>query len=1205
MPQTYTPQNISTVAGILASKGWTDNQIAGVIGNMKVESSFDPNAYNNIGGPSGPLGGSHYGIIQWDASRQANLVDFANANGLDPRAVETQALFIHAEATNPAYGEVGNYNKFFAGSNDPANAANGFNAYVERSGEVRANPDGTFSVVKDPQFAQARADNAKAYAADPNNPKFNQAGVFNAVPPQLQKDGWTFGGTDEGGPFYKKEETYTKPDGTEGKREVSLQYEDGKWWKYDTESGNPIDSKGNVIDPATEPDKYKALMEEGSYTAPDGTKTEQATANDYGAPPPANGAGAASGLGGAAASAAGGMNIGGAGCLGAGATPAALTAAGGLMGQLGGIAQNALMSGALAALSGGGLQGVLGGMLGSAAGALGNSLGSALGGAAGAFAGQALGSALGGIVAGQNPLQALSSGAFGALSSMGGSILPALSGVMPDFIAQGAIQGLSGALGALASGKSPSAALHMALSGGLAGTIGGYVNNMTGNYALGATLGTVAAGAINGTLSGFGKNAQASGQINLMQFARNISTVAATASGNRLMVGAITEAMAIGFGNSTTGGVGAKTRNMQDAMTFSISTLGQNISAVATDFQAMGTWDASNLMRFMQPGHVATQIMSRGLGGYTGLQDALSNVGVPIAGLDNPIFDRLTQTVLNTITDTEVINTIKTAFSMTVDITNLGQLTNIQSMMPGSYKTMPVHNFRELGIQLSVIGIRGEGITCKKIGDSIAKIETPTDLSHIQQLNQPLPPEVGHQLLNVYGYGGGSLGEQTMADFMGTVAGYVHNDTIPVITSNSDFIFNHPDAATYKELIHKLKDAIEGKYTHLGTAGDTTADPPIPEDPGYIEVPNVGKFNTLDEVIFAFIPLIEAQQVALLHTTDPVLKKRIQQLTIAWNASCAQLVKESNNLKIHNIDLFNTVKPTPADAMMFVDSLENWGLQTGYGQPGHFIERVASTDFFGDCVKYCMRQSRNANALEGLGIDIEQYKLPQSQYLRDPEGFYTQLYTGNMPAQPANRKAAVYPKLASDVYMFSREQKLAELGYADVDLQNNQKDELYYDAHWMDVDDATLEDIGRRSVQTMLDRNVLISGNDMFIVGLDGSTSKFAEIKNNGLLLYNTEDTINTMMQIVNRLLYGDLITTKYENPFNTDQMIFGIIEMLAQVTNQNVEALLQTVTGGLIANGLLKQLLSKFSETRSLYDTKMDRNDPGPYGGLGRDTVA
>ena len=1160
MPANYSPQNVSTISQILGSKGWTDSQIAGVIGNMKIESGFDPNAYN-MSGTVGPLGGGHVGIIQWDAGRQANLVDFANKNGLDPRDVQTQALFINAEATNPAYGEVASYQRFFNNSATPEQAASNYNQYVERSGEA----PGTAIDVK-------RQNAAAAYASNPNNPQFGNGA---AVPADLKEAGYTYAGADEGGAFYSNP---NNPNQT-----IQYNTDTKQWEKYDANTGEAI-------------------------TNADGST---AVAEGFNPAPPPNAGGAGVGPAGGAAAAGGAQVLaGGAGCLSGGLTPAATTVAGGLMANAGAIAQSAAINAGMSLLSGGGIQGAMGAAFGSIAGAVGSSIGAALGGAAGSLgnmlggiAGQALGGVVGAIASGKNPLQAITGAAFGALSQMGGALIPGLSNVMPPGLASAAIGGLTGVLGAVASGVPAGAAAQFALAGGLGGALNGVVSNMTGNYTLGSISGAVASGALNGTLSSL--YSQASGQIDLSRYSNLIMTAAAVASQNRTIVGSVAEAMSQNFGNGV-GGVGAATRNMQDAMTFSVSTLGQNISAVSADLIAMGTWDASNLMRLMQPGNVATQIMSKGLGDFIGLTDAFTQSGIPVAGLDNPIYDRITLAVLSTINDPEAINTVMTAFNMGASFKNLAQLCDLPTMMPRSASYLPVRNFRELGVQFAVIGVNSAS-TVQHIGIAFSKIETSTDLNHISQLAQPLPAEIGSQLMQVYGYGGGAYGEQTMADIIGTPAGYVHSDTIPVIVSTNKYIEAHPEAATLVTLTELLKNTAEGMYTDLGTDGDTAADPPIPGEDGGITVPfpaGSQTFSTLDDALLAFIPLIEAEHQALLNTTDPALLDAINKLNVAWSASCAQIVKENNNLKAHGIDLFNPIPPSPNTAIMFAQMLEVYAGQTEYGQIAHYLERVATPDVYGDAVKYCMRQARNGAALRDLGVDPDKYKLPQSQYYRNPSAFYENLYTGKMPPTPRMQSAESFPRTPQETYLYNRNLALDSTGYRDSSLLNNQKDEIYYDSIWMNTDNTVLEGIGRNVVKNAIDNNIQLSGNDLMIRDTKGNMTKIGEIKETGLLLTNNDYFVTTMMQLVNRLLYGDLVTTKYTNPFNTDQMVYGLLELLAQVNNQNINALLQTVTGGLIASGLLAQLVDKFSTSRSLFDTTMDRNDPGTWGGVGPDAV-
>ena len=1061
---------------------------------------------------------------------------------------------------------------------------------------------------------------AEQYAA---NGTVGVGASSTAVPPQLASQGYTYGGIDPdtNQPFY------VSKDGN-----VSSEWDpqDQKWYNYDANTGDPIvvDSSGQRISPTVEdplsgqqvtnPD-YQPAVDAANN---DGTGQQTSSFGDAPSIPGASGSNGGMGGAGSAAGAASSL-AGGAGCLG-GAGGLAGMLAGSAIGQaIGGLGQAAVMGAVNGLLSGGGIQGALSGALGGLGGALGNSIGAALGGAAGTLgntlggiAGQAVGGALGAIASGQNPAQALSSSAFGALMSSGASLIPALSGVMPQGLAQAVVGGFAGVLGATAQGYPLSAAVRFGLSGGLGGMIANVSNNMTGAIAAGAIA---ANGVLNGSINLSGK-VTVSGSVDLGRYASLIQMTAGVTAGNRLMVGAVTEAMSMQFGNGV-GGQGAATRNMQDAMTFSVTTLGQNVNAVSADMIAMGKWDATNMMRFMQPGNIIAQLLIAGLGDIIGLTDIMLLNNVPVAGIDNPLYDRVSLAILTAINDKTAIGVVQSAFNMTTQIDNLGDLCLLEKMMPTSYSGMPVTNFREMGVHLAVMGVT-QAATVYDIGVAFSQVETSTDLNHISQLAQPLPASMGAALLQTYGYGGGSMGEQTMADFIGTPAGYVHADTAPVIAAALKYIESHSEAATLVLLTTMLNNLASGVYTDLGTAADSTANPPVPGEDPIITVPfpsGTLAFSTLDDAVMAFIPLMEAEQQKLLNTTDPKLLDWINKLNLAWSASCAQLVRENNNLLMHQIDIFNLPPTTPQTGMMFAQSLDYFGTQTGYGQPADYIERVASNDVYGDAVKYAMRQSRNAVALGNLGINIEKYKLPQSQYYREPENFYQSLYTGNLPATPQFQKTPVFPRTPADTYLFSRDQKLTELGYSEIPMLNNQKDELYADSLWTDIDPNTLESIGQTVVRNIISSNVVVKFPDLLINDSKGNPIKFGEIRPTGLVL-NTDDTfVVTMLQLVNRALYGNIITTKFNNPFNTDQMVYGILELLAQVSGiANIDALIKTITGAM-ASGLLTQLQQIYAAgalgtipgfaannvnpgqgSRSLFDTAMDRNDQTVSGNKG-----
>lgn len=1156
-PQQYTEAGFpasSLISSQYASSGYIQSSLADKFyqaGQIYEQAGYGSaqSFYNSVNTSSQPNQGyAESGHSSGSAHYDGGAIDIRNSAGLNNQG----AAYAAGAAGLGVYDE---NNHLHISESQRASNSNG------------GDPRGTVAAWNEGRNSQGNYESA---GGDPR--------TDNNIPSNIQSDGYTQSFYDGGQKYYYNPET---------DKSIGYDAESRQWVEYNATTGEATGNTNSEY--GAPPASYNATTPSSTGGAGGAGNTPSATP---GGNTPEQASGATTG-----ANAQKGQEIGGAGCMGSGQTPAKLAGAAGLMQGLGGVAQGALMAGAQSILSGAGIQGMMGSMLGAAGGALGNSLGASLGGVGGAFLGQTLGGAVGALVAGGNPLQALSGAAFGALSQMGGSLLPALSNVMPAELAQGAMSGLQAGLGALAKGQGVDAAFNYALAGGLGGTIQSYVNNMTGNSALASTLGAVASGVLNGTIPGLNSSAGGGGSASSnLQYANIISQVAASSNGNRELVGAIAEAASLKFG-PVNGGYGAKVRNMQDAMTFSITTLGQNVNAISADMIAMGTWDASNPMRFMQAGNVCKQIMDKGLSDLVGLTDELIKLKLPVMGIDNPLFDHLSLQALDAIDDQESINYIKTAFSMTVNFSRLSDLTDISIMMPTSKQYMPIHNFREFGVQLAIIGLDTD-TNVREIGMAFSKIETATDLNHLSQMQSPLSTDDAAVLMQVYGYGGGSFGEQTMADFIGTAAGYVHSDTIPIIKETSEYVTRHPAAATLNDLTAKLTATITGKYTDLGIPGDQANG--IPDTPGSIKIPGIGEFQTLDDAILAFIPLIEAEHVNIMNDPDPILQDQLKKLDVAYRASVAQLVRENNNLIIHDINLFDETPVQPMDALLFMDNLESWALQTGYGGPADYIERVATDDVYGNCVKYVMRQARNAEALEGLGINIEQHRVPQSQYYREPELFYQNLYTGSLPATPSFRVNVVRPTTPADTYTYLKNQTLTELGYSEVPLTQDQTTEIYINEQWSQTPQAVSEAIGRTVVAAAITENTNIVGEDLLITNLDGITVAFGKVKSNGLILLNNEYFIATMMEIVSKMLYGNIRVSSYSNPYNTDQMIFGVVELLAQVTNQNVDALMRTVTGGLIAGGLLSKIMQKFSETRSITDTSMTRNEPVIWGDSG-----
>jgi len=96
--------NAEKIFNYLKGEGLTDEQAAGVIGNLYAESGLEPDTLN-----PNDLGKPAYGLAQWRGSRYDELKDFSSKNGVEYSSLEGQLNFLmHELETKPylGYGEL-------------------------------------------------------------------------------------------------------------------------------------------------------------------------------------------------------------------------------------------------------------------------------------------------------------------------------------------------------------------------------------------------------------------------------------------------------------------------------------------------------------------------------------------------------------------------------------------------------------------------------------------------------------------------------------------------------------------------------------------------------------------------------------------------------------------------------------------------------------------------------------------------------------------------------------------------------------------------------------------------------------------------------------------------------------------------------------------------------------------------------------------
>lgn len=118
------PGRWQDVMAYLIGKGLTKEGAAGVAGNMKIESNFNPGAVGDKG--------TSYGICQWHASRKTALINFAKAQGKPVDDMNMQLDYLWKELT----AKYSNLVSILKTTTDPRDAAQKFAEIFERPAHI-------------------------------------------------------------------------------------------------------------------------------------------------------------------------------------------------------------------------------------------------------------------------------------------------------------------------------------------------------------------------------------------------------------------------------------------------------------------------------------------------------------------------------------------------------------------------------------------------------------------------------------------------------------------------------------------------------------------------------------------------------------------------------------------------------------------------------------------------------------------------------------------------------------------------------------------------------------------------------------------------------------------------------------------------------------------------------------------------------------
>ena len=601
---------------------------------------------------------------------------------------------------------------------------------------------------------------------------------------------------------------------------------------------------------------------------------------------------------------------GGGGCkpISSGAPAAAAS-----MAQGQGLAANGPMGAALGAFGSnpaaaiqGAAQQALGGALGG--GIIPNGAGSILG-----------GGGIGSILSGgaSNVLTQITSQVGSLVQNVGGGILPSLTGVVPSLFQGGNVTGLmtgviknqiSGLIGAGLPnlggfGQVFNTALSAAGSGAdLKNVLLGSVTQAFGNAAQGA-LGNMSLPGFDitskltslGLTDDDGKEG-ISDNLNFTQ-----TSLKPLSKKTKDLTAPINEALSDLVVNSKMNGFSTMYNDYNSMITQGFGNLTNNMQALSTDMTNLGLYgDLTDLFNIGTPGQLVRQIIEYGLGIQTGVTAGLVERGLTLTDITKEENQKSLFELLDNINDPTAIDRVKKRFKMddSVRLQTLADLLRPKNIFAYSYEFNNFEDLRDIALTLSICGGVGRLKTLNELGYVLSSLETAEDFTELLEEKQPIRIEEYVELDAAFPTKSyfGSNGP-TVADFIGSLAGYVHNETLTRIDELLLEIYNDPVTDDLYDLLQLLTSTLSAP-TIVNILGID-----------YVQVPTVGPYVfgdylTLDDAISDIVDAIDYDLdfIKTLSQSDDELDDLLYELEALHRRSSEFLAHEQKMRSTYGID---------------------------------------------------------------------------------------------------------------------------------------------------------------------------------------------------------------------------------------------------------------------------------------------------------------
>ena len=276
-------------------------------------------------------------------------------------------------------------------------------------------------------------------------------------------------------------------------------------------------------------------------------------------------------------------------------------------------------------------------------------------------------------------------------------------------------------------------------------------------------------------------------------------------------------------------------------------------------------------------------------------------------------------------------------------------------------------------------------LTAPQLATASTSLETTKGLDLIDTMTE-IPQEVTDYFTTTYGTGTGASGQFLMTDLIGTAAGHVHNDELPIVEADLNTLDALGELANIKLGYENLVNIDAGNFNVTGgnigvdEGGNAIVgtDVLVPGGPGagLYEMENTGDPIPINEAATAVLADMQTELLRLKTEYPTQSAQSIQSVT----NSCQQMKREKELQAAAGIVPSQTQTGQKTAIVQLAQNLHDYGQDDSLGGTAQILEACAQTqDIYGQAIIAATREGRNLTRRDDQGMGNSMFAPAQTR----------------------------------------------------------------------------------------------------------------------------------------------------------------------------------------------------------------------------------